>query len=529
MNKNKITDTSINDFKDDKLKFTESIVPRVLNIITDEYYFPLTVAITGGWGAGKTSVITLVKNKLKEESKNVIISFDPLIEGKQTLNELIELFYLKIIQQIDNKEIKGFFKKLLKSLVTITRVKASLNYSDSMQSVTVGLEKDLGADIEKLTEIWERDEPKLLSQHAEEINSLLSKKGIKLYVFIDEIDRLSSDQIIPLLLFSRTMESIDHLVCVLGLDYNRTIRKLIIENKLGGSNYSDIKFYLDKLITLSFHVDTTLDNRVELLSELLIRHGICDAGFIKINVRQLREICDYLATPRGIKKIIILAYANKEIFKNSVNQILFLKLLAIEVMNPIIKEYLAKHENILHSNNILHEPDLLPFLEYDSQEKERSVEDVLDLNESIKKLLLGILDPHLNNNSFLGLKGQIPYFITDYFNSTYMTHILEGIPRSLLHAYIRNFDQPEFKIFFDFFQGDISSALADLAKLPHQSIADDISGALRKNIPIENELHNINPEILNQLWLKDVDYLAGSPYTHISNYLAPFIPLEITL
>lgn len=98
MKKNKISDTSINDYKDDKLKFTDSIIPRVLNIISDESYFPLTVAITGEWGAGKTSVITLVKNKLRENPNNVIISFDPLIEGKQTLNELIELFYLKIIQ-----------------------------------------------------------------------------------------------------------------------------------------------------------------------------------------------------------------------------------------------------------------------------------------------------------------------------------------------------------------------------------------------------------------------------------------------
>lgn len=390
------------------------------------------------------------------------------------------------------------------------------------------MEKDWGADIDKLIQIWEKNDPQLLSQHAQKINSTLSHNEINLYVFIDEIDRLNSEQIISFLLFSRVMESIDHLVCVMGLDYNRTIRKLVVENKLGSSNYNDVKFYLDKLITLSFHVDATLDNRLELLSELLIEHQICDNEFINRNDQELREICDYLSTPRGIKKFLILASANKEIIQYSGNQILFLKLLAIEVINPIIKEYLAKYEDILHSNNIRHEPDITHLIEYDNKKNGSSPEKILYYDNSIKKILLGILDSRLNKDDFLALRNQIPYFITDSFNNKYILDVLELLPRSLLHAYIRNFYELEFiKVYFDFYQGDISIALEALANLPNQNIADDISYALHKNITIQDLPQNINPETLNKLWLKNVNYLAGSPYTHIAIYLAPFVPLEI--
>lgn len=523
LNKNKISDTSIDDSKNDKLKFTESIIPRVINVISDESYFPLTIAITGEWGAGKTSVITLVKNKLSESKGNVIISFDPLIEGKQTLREMIELFYLKIIQEIDNKKIKKVFKKLLASLLTVSAFKTSLKYSDPMQHVTIGLEKDWSSDVDKLIKIWEKNEPKLLSQHAKTINSILSRSGIKLYVFIDEIDRLSSEHIISLLLFSRAMESIEHLVCVLGLDYNRTIRKLVVENKLGSSNYNDVKLYLDKLITLSFHVDATLDTRLEYLCELLIDHQICNKEFVHENHQDLREICDYLTTPRGIKKFIILASVNKEIISYSVNRILFLKLLAIEVINPIIKEYLAKYEHILYSKDIKNEPDIINLIKHDS-----TIDGIVYYNNSILKMLLGILDSRLKNDDLLALRDQIPYFITDHFNHSYILEILELLPRSLLHAYIRNFYKFEFiKVFFDFYQGDINNALEFLADSEHQNIADDISNALHKNIIIQKQPQNINPEILDKLWLKNVNFLAGSPYTHIAKYLAPLVPLHI--
>lgn len=518
MRKNKISDVSIDDPAKDKLKFTESIIPRIFNIVKDESYFPLTVAITGEWGAGKTSVINLLKNKLKEDRKNVIITFDPLIEGKQTVSELIELFYLKIIQEIKNKKIKKVLKKLLISLLTVTRFKTSLQVTDPIQSVTIGLDKDFGADIDKLIKIWEKNEPKLLSQHAKEINSILSHNQIRLYIFIDEIDRLNSEHIISFLLFSRVLEAIDHLVCVIGLDYNRTIRKLVVEKKLGSSNYNDVKFYLDKLITLSFHVDATLDNRLELLSEFLIEHHICNQEFIHKYAQDLRDICDYLSTPRGIKKFLILASANKEIIEYSGKKISVLKLLAIEVVNPIIKEYITKNEDILYSISIKTEPSIISLIKNNNK-----VDDGI-----IKKVLLGIIDPQLDENDLLDLRASIPHFITDPFNNKYILDILESLPRSVLHAYIRNFYQLEFiKVYFDFFKGDITNALEVLANLPHQNIADDISYALHKNIIPKNVPKNINPETLNKLWLKNVNYLAGSPYTHIALYLAPLIPLEI--
>ncbi|WP_058532868.1 P-loop NTPase fold protein [Legionella saoudiensis] len=522
---NRITDTSIINRNHDRLNVSESIIPRILNIIKDESYFPLTIALTGEWGAGKTSVINLLKSNLAENKNNVVISFDPLIEGKHTVSELIELFYLKVIQQVANKAIKKAFKKLFLSMLTIIRFKTSLQFTDPSQGVALSLEKDWVADVEKLTRLWEKNVQQLPSQQFQEINSILLRSGIKLYVFIDEIDRLSSEQIIPFLLFSRVMESIEPLVCVMGLDYNRTIRKLVVENKLGSSSYNDVKFYLDKLITLTFHVEATLDNRVEFLSELLITHHICNKEFIHEYSHQLREICYYLITPRGIKKFVILASANKQLIDFSGNSILFLQLLAIEVKNPIIKEYLAKHENILHLENIKSEPGYSHLI---NNQKPESQQDILNLNNKIKKVLLGIIDPNLKltEADSVALNDMTPYFITDHFNSNYILDILD-LPRSLLHAYVRNLNRLEdIKLYFDFFQGDFHGALEILVDMTNQNIAADISLALMKNIRLQQRPEEINLETLNKLWLKKVNYSNGSPYTQIALYLSSFVPLE---
>ncbi|WP_133138085.1 P-loop NTPase fold protein [Legionella rowbothamii] len=522
---NRITDTSITNINHDRLKVSESIIPRILDIIKDESYFPLTLALTGEWGAGKTSVINLLKSNLAQNKNNVVISFDPLIEGKQTVNELIELFYLKVIQQVDNKAVKKAFKKLFLSMLTIIRFKTSLQYRDPVQPISLSFEKDWAADVEKLIQVWEKNVQQLPSQQFQEINSILLQSEIKLYVFIDEIDRLSSEQIIPFLLFSRVMESIEPLVCVMGLDYNRTIRKLVVENKLGSSGYNDVKFYLDKLITLSFHVEATLDNRVEFLSELLITHHICNKEFIYEFSHQLREICYYLVTPRGIKKLVILASANKQLIKFSGNMILFLQLLAIEVKNPIIKEYLAKHETILHIENIKREPGYSHLLK---KQNPQSEQDILKLNNQIKKVLLGILDPDLKltEADSVALYDMTPYFITDHFNSNYILDIL-GLPRSLLHAYVRNLNRLEdIKVYFDFFQGDFHGALEKLVDMPNQNIAADISLALINKVPLQQRPEDINLETLNKLWLKNVNFSSGSPYTQIALYLSSFVPLE---
>lgn len=119
-----------------------------------------------------------------------------------------------------------------------------------------------------------------------------------------------------------------------------------------------------------------------------------------------------------------------------------------------------------------------------------------------------------------------PYFITDHFNSNYILDIL-GLPRSLLHAYVRNLNRLEdIKVYFDFFQGDFHGALEKLVDMPNQNIAADISLALINKVPLQQRPEDINLETLNKLWLKNVNFSSGSPYTQIALYLSSFVPLE---
>lgn len=214
---NNLTDTPITDESQDSLHrtlFINSLSKEISNInIEDSFCYGLY----GKWGEGKTSVLNLLRNKLKEDRNIILVEFDPwfLASKDAILKSFLECLGKRLI--LVSGEMKTIFKKYFKRLTSL--------------GITVfGCGINAGWNIDEL-------DP---SGFKKKINFLIKKSNKKIVVFIDDIDRLQPDEIIQVFKLVKLIADFKHTVFVLCMDSK------IVEKSLKSQNM-DVE-YIDKIV-----------------------------------------------------------------------------------------------------------------------------------------------------------------------------------------------------------------------------------------------------------------------------------------
>ncbi|GAH46843.1 unnamed protein product, partial [marine sediment metagenome] len=119
----------------DRGKFIEDLQKGIENIpFSDSFVFGLY----GSWGEGKTSVINLLINKLKDSRDYLIVNFDPW--NFKDEEAILAAFYNKIEQSLSQNFILSGFKKTFmkyQSLVSmgLSQTGIKINFSDTKESI----------------------------------------------------------------------------------------------------------------------------------------------------------------------------------------------------------------------------------------------------------------------------------------------------------------------------------------------------------------------------------------------------------
>ncbi|OGT31217.1 MAG: hypothetical protein A3E87_04875 [Gammaproteobacteria bacterium RIFCSPHIGHO2_12_FULL_35_23] len=258
-------DQAITKKSEDKLYVKARVVDKIFNFISNDQINSLTVAITGEWGSGKTSAMNLLANALNESHNNVVLTFEPLLEGRFGVTEVLELFYLKLYAALSKKnpEVDSIFKKLLGSLGAIVFTGTKL----SIDIPTIGEAGiDFGEKYQKILDIWKKHDVKSFQQQTAQLNEFLQNKKLKIFIFIDEIDRLPPEHIISFLMFARILETFENLICIVGVDYDQVIQSLMASSTYSLNSYERAKSYIDKLFHAQFHIH----HNQSILASLLI-------------------------------------------------------------------------------------------------------------------------------------------------------------------------------------------------------------------------------------------------------------------
>lgn len=299
---------------------------------------PMTVAIQGDWGSGKTSLMNLIRAKLptqdsggrsaeagSDKQKRIRAlwintwQFSQFELGGDLPFSLISLF----TKEIAGNDSSSFKQGVLSALPLLRNVTRGI----ALAGVALVAGKDVAESLATGTDgVLTSDPAALISKLRTDLESLVGKSkrdsGIDRFViFVDDIDRLVPVRAVELLEVLKVFLDIPGCVFVLACDYHVISQGLRAKF---GADSSDLrgKHFFDKIIQLPFSMPVGHLQVTTYLRNLL--EG-CDIHVAFDDHRQMRRYENLIAAsvgfnPRGLKrltnclKILRLVAEKKQLF-----------------------------------------------------------------------------------------------------------------------------------------------------------------------------------------------------------------------
>jgi len=199
----------------------DEIIENLKNFIeSDNLITPISIAIHGDWGSGKTSIMNTLKAKL-DNTKFKIVFFEAWRYEYSNPS-------LGLINEI--------FKGSIDANVLITILETAAN---------IFLKQFAGIDIGDINTFVRntRDAPESFTKHlAELVSNKLANK--KLLVIIDDLDRCEPENALQLLALLKLFLDIKNVICISAVDFNRLQQAW--HKKYGINDYDQNKPSLQK-------------------------------------------------------------------------------------------------------------------------------------------------------------------------------------------------------------------------------------------------------------------------------------------
>lgn len=313
---------SPNGTDDDEESYTHLINQIVPILFEDHFQSSFSVGIVGSWGIGKSSLIKSIDRKITQFNRNDIIyfKFSPTLNHNQ--DQLINEFFLNLSN--------------------------SLKYRNSF------LSKDLKIYSGKLVELMDKKGLAFLlntvfpndisiSEYFDEISREIKKQDLRIIISIDDLDRLTPDEIYEVLKLIRNTSNFPNTIFLVALD-----KEYVIDAIKDKQDFMDDRF-LDKYFQLELHVSKIpevklidfISNNLELLLE---RRGCSEitrkyvSSCIKDPSLSLPEyIQNYRDSKRFVNQFLLdYALVNDDLNTQEVDLLDFIRMTIIKLQYPKI-------------------------------------------------------------------------------------------------------------------------------------------------------------------------------------------------
>jgi predicted KAP-like P-loop ATPase len=218
-------------------RFAEQLVHAVVRMAPDD---GLVMSVNGSWGSGKSTVLNFMLHYLEqveEDKRPVVVRFNPWwFSGRE---DLARLLIGQICTALGENE-SEFNRKLKKYLSDFTDVVSKL---PSIPGVTPLSWLKTGKFF--TDNLFKQPS---LSELKEKIDSLLTTRSKKILVFVDDIDRLSPDEIRDLFRAIKATANFPNTIYLLAFDTQ------VVTKALEQGYFSSGQQYLEKIIQVPFEL-----------------------------------------------------------------------------------------------------------------------------------------------------------------------------------------------------------------------------------------------------------------------------------
>jgi hypothetical protein len=234
------TDLPLINNEDDKLGrfvFASEIAFGLVNSFRENNE-SVVLGINGNWGSGKSTLINFIINEVdrlcKEKEYEIItLRFNPWMFSGQ--NELQNIFLKEMFLKLEvNKE------KLKDASKKIADLLGHLNWLKYVHSGAGEAVEDAKTFLEGL------NKTKDLAQLKKEVDEILIRSKVKLYITIDDIDRLTPNEITDIFQLVKLNGNFANTIFILAYDQNVVVSAL--KNQFGDNG----KKYIEKIVQIDY-------------------------------------------------------------------------------------------------------------------------------------------------------------------------------------------------------------------------------------------------------------------------------------
>lgn len=279
----------------------------------------LVIAICGPWGSGKSTLINFILRSLEalpEPERPYIIHFSPwLFSGE---SDLTGRFFQQVLSE---------FAKWGKGFTALRRTVA--DYAEIVEKAPIPLASLSGAAAKAIR-------PATQDVHSlkGKIAKLLASKKRRILTVIDDVDRLTAEEVRQLFRVLKAVADFPNMTYLLAFDRQMVIKALEHEQATDG------EAYLEKIVQATFDVprfDPLALHRMlfEQLDRVL--EGTPNELFEQTRWGNVfhEGIKHFIETPRDITRLINVLSATYAPFKNEVNPVDFFGLETLRLFCPV--------------------------------------------------------------------------------------------------------------------------------------------------------------------------------------------------
>lgn len=336
-------DSPISRATDDKLNrssFAKSLAHTLLN---SSFSSSFTIGLYGEWGSGKTSLLNMVLEAVEEiDDSTIILKFNPWLcsDHKQLITQFFKQLgtAIKVKKPASDKawELIDQYADIFDAasaipvvggILTATGKTLSKEARDKIEQSTGDLQKSKNQTIQKMID-----------------------EDLKIIVSIDDIDRLSEEEIIAVFQLVKSLADFPNTVYILAFDYSVVVRAL---SKV---QHGDGKEYLEKVIQVPFEIPAASLETIynSLFSKLnAILGSPSEEQWDRATWAELFQfgIKHYIKSIRDVVRYTNVFSLKYVLLKDETDPVDLLGLTCLQVFEPFLYSKLPQYKELLCGSN----------------------------------------------------------------------------------------------------------------------------------------------------------------------------------
>ena len=288
----------------------QSISNAIVKLLSDQNRLPVSIGIHGDWGAGKSTVLSMIEDSYSGDDKTVCVRFNSWLY--QGLEDAQTALMQKITNDLvkNRSAIEGFKEAADSFLKRVDWLKAAKKVANWGVTAVTGIPtpssvQDLSNAIDALvtkagslnqddiksglgelkTYIGSAEKKRVvteITEFREEYNKLLKAAKIdRLVILVDDLDRCLPDTAIATMEAMKLFLFMPKTAFIIAADETMieySVRRHFpnLSEEVGGIAYT--RNYLEKLIQIPFRIPALNENETSVYLSLLASQSICNYG-----------------------------------------------------------------------------------------------------------------------------------------------------------------------------------------------------------------------------------------------------------